>query len=145
MNKGYKKTEIRKQKKKELLIKKFKNSPVVAIACKNVGIARSSYYRYRKESKKFSQECDKAIAEGCSLINDLAVSQLISSIRDKNMTGIIWWLKNNDPNYAPRLKVEAKHKIVNEKLTKEQEKLVDQALKLISPAIKEKNEQKTKK
>nr|MCW1949660.1 hypothetical protein [Candidatus Shapirobacteria bacterium] len=45
---------------------------------------------------------EKAVRKGTLLVNDLAESQLISAIKDKNITAIIFWLKNNNPKYSER-------------------------------------------
>jgi len=131
MNESYKKTEIRRQKKKELIISKLKKNPVLQITCQNVGIGRSSYYRWREEDGKFAKKCDKAIAQGNSLINDMAESQLISAIRDKNLTAIIYWLKNHHRAYTTRIELDATHRIEEFKLTEEQQQLIDKAIKLM--------------
>ena len=99
--------ELRQKKNKEAIVEKLKQSPIIQIACKKVGISRATYYRWRKQDKRFKKLADKAIYEGILLINDMAESQLISAIKDKHMTGIIFWLKNRHSAYADRIKVDA--------------------------------------
>ncbi|OGH13916.1 MAG: hypothetical protein A3H50_00030 [Candidatus Levybacteria bacterium RIFCSPLOWO2_02_FULL_37_10] len=53
---------------------------------------------------------DEALFEGNLLVNDMAESQLLSSIRDKNMTGIIFWLRNRHPNYASKVELSGQTK-----------------------------------
>lgn len=62
----------------------------------------------------------------------MAESQLMSAIRDKNLTAIIFWLKNHHQSYATKIEVTAKLKHEDEQLTPEQEALVMKALKLAS-------------
>src|SRR5438552_3470142 len=81
--------EARQQKEKEQLLEQLRKMPIVQIACEKLGIARSTYYRWRKEDPVFSNQADSAIDYGIKFMNDMAESQLLSSIRDKNMTGII--------------------------------------------------------
>lgn len=124
--------EKRKIKDKELLLEILKKTPIVQIACEKAGISRASYYRWRKEDPKFSEVADIAIEDGNKLINDMAESQLITAIRDKNMTAIIYWLNHHHPAYATKMEITAKLKHDNEQLTPEQETLVIKALKLAS-------------
>ncbi len=122
--------EKRIRSNKDLLIEKLKKTPVVQVACKKVGVGRATYYRWRKEDEKFARTADTALEEGSSLINDMAESQLLSAIRDQNMTAIIFWLKHHHRRYATRVELDAKLKIDKETLTTEQEVLVNKALKL---------------
>ena len=122
--------ELRREKNKEAIVEKLKQSPIIQIACKKVGIGRATYYRWRKQDKRFKKLTDKAIYEGILLINDMAESQLISAIKDKHMTGIIFWLKNRHSAYTDRIKVDANIRNKEEKLTSEQEKLIKKALSL---------------
>ena len=73
-----------------------------------------------------------ALEDGNKLINDMAESQLMSAIRDKNMTAIIYWLNHHHAAYATKMEITAKLKNDNEQLTPEQETLMVKALKLAS-------------
>ncbi len=120
----------RQTKEKELLIEQFRKTPIVQIACEKLGIGRATYYRWRKDDPEFTKESNNALLEGQSLINDMAESQLLSAIRDKNMTAIIFWLKNHHRDYRTRVEVMAKTAIDDEELTPEQKKLIDKALEM---------------
>lgn len=120
--------QIRVIKDKQKLIEQLKQLPIIQVACQKEGIGRASYYRWRKEDRKFAILADQAIQEGKLLINDLAESKLISAIQDQNMAAIIWWLRNNHPGYAD--KVELTHKADREELSPQQKKLVKKAIAL---------------
>jgi len=135
---------LRIKKNKELIIEQLKRIPIVQAVCEKTGVSRASYYRWQKKDKKFKKQTEKAIFEGILLINDLAESQLISSIKDKHMTGIIYWLKHNNKKYATKVEVTAKLK-GNNKLTSEQETLIKQALNFASLTDVKKNEQRENK
>ena len=136
--------ELRQEKNKQDIVEQLKKTPVVEIACKKVGVGRSTYYRWRKEDKVFAQVVEESLEIGSSLISDMAESQLIKAIQDGNMTGIIFWLKNHHPTYANKLELTAKVKD-NEELTPEQKEIVKQALQLASLTNTEQHEQDTKK
>lgn len=131
-----------KKKNKELIIEGLKKTPIIQLVCEKVGIARSSFYRWRKEDKKFSEEVDKAIIEGSHMINDMAESQLLSAIKDRNMTGIIFWLKNHHRAYADKLRLSGKIKTENEKLNPEQVEILRRAIELAGTDHKKEREEK---
>ena len=91
---------MKKDTDKKLVIEQLKKNPLVQIACEKVGVVRATYYRWRKEDSEFASLTDAALLEGRSLVNDLAESQLMSAIKDKNISAIIFWLRNNHPTYA---------------------------------------------
>jgi len=132
---------------KELLITQLKKTPIVQLACEKTGIGRATYYRWRKDDKRFTKASDMAIRDGSALINDMAESQLLSAIRDKNMTAIIFWLKHHHPSYETR--IELKHAMAGseEKLTPKQEEIIRQAIEYrqIRPLEAPKEEKKKKK
>ena len=56
----------------------------------------------------------------------MAESQLISAIKDRNLTGIIFWLKNHHKNYSPKLEVTTKNGDIP--ITDEQREIIKQSL-----------------
>jgi hypothetical protein len=128
----------RQDKNKELLIEQLKTRPIVQIACEKSGISRATYYRWRKEDGKFLKKSDEAIQEGSLLVNDMAESQLMSAIRDKNLTAIIFWLKHHHPAYVDKIEIKGKLKH-QYNLSSEQEALISKALLMVIG--KEKNGQ----
>jgi predicted DNA binding protein len=115
---------------KSLIIDQLKKTPIIQIACEKVGVARATYYRWKKQDTVFAKEADEAIVTGELLINDLAESQLLSAIKDKNLTAIIFWLKHHHARYATRVEVTAQLRRAPEELTPEQEAVVMKALEL---------------
>jgi len=121
-----------KNKTQLVVIEQLHKTPIVQFACEKSGISRATYYRWRKDTKKFKEATDKAIEQGRFLINDLAESKLISAMKDGNITAIIYWLKSNSSNYSTKIEVNANHRIVDGKLSKEQEALIKKAIGLMS-------------
>jgi ACT domain-containing protein len=123
---------MKRKDQKQLIIDFLKRTPIIQIACEKNGIARATYYRWRKEDKGFAKETDEAIAQGSLLINDLAESQLISAIKERDLTAVIFWLKNHHSAYSNKLELTGN--ISHDyQLTPEQEKLISQAISLITP------------
>ncbi len=123
---------MKSNKEKELLIKQLRNVPIIQLACEKAGISRATYYRWRKESRQFTKETDEALLEGILLINDVAESQLMSAIREKNMTAIIYWLRHHHTSYANKVEISGNLTHSDEELTPEQASLVRTALRLAS-------------
>ena len=123
---------MKTDKNKQLLIEQLKKTPIIQIACEKVSVGRATFYRWKKDDENFCTQVDEALLDGNELVNDMAESQLMSAIRDKNLTAIIFWLKNHHQSYATKIEVTAKLKHEDEQLTPEQEALVMKALKLAS-------------
>lgn len=131
MNEKSKETiEARQDNQKTLLLEQLKKTPVIQLACEKMGIARATYYRWRKADEEFAKACDEALREGSSLVNDMAESQLLGAIRDRNMTAIIFWLKHHHHQYRTKVELTGKLEHINKPLTSEQQEFVDEALRL---------------
>lgn len=100
----------RQAKIKKLLLAQLQKTPIVQIACEKAGVSRATYYRWRKEDDEFEKQADLSLGEGTMLMNDVAESQLLSLIKDKHPTGIIFWLKHHHPTYAPKMEISANKK-----------------------------------
>jgi len=123
---------MKNDKQKQALLEQLKRTPIVQIACEKADVSRATFYRWKKDDAKFSKMADEAILEGSFLVNDMAESQLMSAIRDKNMTAIIFWLKHHHQNYATKVEVNASIKNISEELTQEQKEIIREALRLAS-------------
>jgi len=119
---------MKTDKGKQLLIEQLRKTPIVLVACEKMGVSRATFYRWFKEDEKFKESAQEALGEGKNLINDMAESQLISSIKDKNFQAIAYWLKHNHPNYSNKVELSGKISTQSEKLTPEQEEIVKIAL-----------------
>ncbi len=115
---------------KNTIIEHLRKVPIIQVACEKVGLARATFYRWKKQDSEFAKAVDDAVFAGEQLVNDMAESQLLSAIRDKNLTAIIFWLKHHHARYATRVEVTAQLKRAPEELTTEQEAVVMKALEL---------------
>ena len=122
---------MKKDKIRDSIIVVLKEMPIVQVACKKVGIGRTTYYRWR-ENKKFAKEADAAIAEGEAFITDMSESQLISLIRDRNFQALQLWFRHHHPKYTNKVEVNGHLTYSDEDLTPEQMTLVKAALRLAS-------------
>jgi hypothetical protein len=129
--------DIRQSKAKEDLLDQLKKTPIVQIACEKAGVGRTTFYRWKKEDKEFAAVVEAAIHDGADLVSDMAESKLVSSIKDGNLTAIMFWLKNRHKNYATKLEMVNGSKQVIEQLTPEQEAIVQKALELATVPLPE--------
>lgn len=113
---------------KKAIIEQLKKTPIIQVTCEKLGISRATFYRWKKNDEKFAEEVDLALQEGSQLINDMAESQLITAIKNGNLTGIIFWLKNHHKNYSPKLEVTTKNPDIP--LTDEQREIIRQSLNM---------------
>lgn len=117
-----------KRNDKKAIIEQLRKTPIIQIACEKIGLARATFYRWKKEDQKFADKVELAIEEGSHLINDMAESQLISAIKSNNLSAIIFWLKNHHRIYSPKLEVI--NKSSDAPLTDEQKEIIRKSLSM---------------
>lgn len=111
---------------KKAIVEQLRKTPIIQVTCEKMGVSRATFYRWKKKDPEFAEKVEIALQEGLQLINDMAESQLISAIREGNLTGIIFWLKNHHRNYSPKLEVTTTNKDLP--LTDEQKELIRKSL-----------------
>jgi len=112
---------------KKLLLEHLEKTPIVQIACEKSGVGRTTYYRWLEQDKKFARSAKQALSKGVLIMNDLAESQLLKSVRDGNMTAIIFWLKSRHLSYWNKLEIVENND--KEELTKAQKEVIRRVLK----------------
>lgn len=118
-------------KDKQKFLEVLEKNPVVQLACERSSVSKATFYRWREADKEFAQKVEAALTEGNSLISDIAIAQLISAIKEKNLGAIKFWLQNHHPDYTEKLHITAD--IEQEvSLSPEQEALVRRALELVA-------------
>lgn len=119
---------MKTKQQKTKFIEMLRKTPIIQVVCERTGISRTTYYRWKETDRKFSQVADEALAEGVDLINDMTVSQLISSIKDKKIAAIIYWLSHRHPDFAPADRFPKKE--FRQELTYEEKKSLQRAIDL---------------
>lgn len=131
----------RQQKEKLALIENLKQVPIVQVAANKSGIGRATYYRWRQQDKEFAKLADESLAEGISMINDMSESQIISAIKDGNLTAAFYWLNHRHVAYGNKVEVTTGLKEADETLTPEQQETVRKALALSGLTEKDQKEE----
>lgn len=88
------------KKNKKRLLNELENNPLIERACKKVGIARSTFYRWCGADPAFKTDAEAAIAAGREKMNDFSESKLLEAINSGNMQAIRYWLDHNSKRYA---------------------------------------------
>lgn len=132
---------MKTSKQKQLILDQLKKTPIIQVATEKVGIARSSFYRWKSDDPDFAKAVDEAIDQGVSLMNEYAESMLISAIKDRSLTAVFYWLNHRHPAYETRVKVNGRIKHQMDELTPEQEAMVGSALKRAGLLLTESEEQ----
>lgn len=140
-----KKIDIKQKKQKELFIEQLRKIPIVQLVAEKLEVGRTTYYRWKRNDKKFSQECDKALEEGCALINDLAEGTLISAMKNNNLTAVMYWLNHRHDKYKNKVELSGSITTKKEKLTPEQESSIKRAIKLMSLSDSKEGDQNVQK
>lgn len=124
--------KARQNKLKEAFLEQLKRTPTIETSCQKVGIARATVYRWIKASGKFEKKVDEALVEGRTFMSDVAENQLFSLIGDKKIEAIRLYLSTHNSRYSNKLELSGSVSSKDEPLTKEQKKLIREALKLSS-------------
>lgn len=120
----------RQIQEKPLILEQLRKTPIVQMACEKMGIARATYYRWRKDDEPFARAADQALMEGVLLMNDMAESQLLSAVRDGDMTAIMFWLRCRHASYGNKLQLNATVEHTDRSLTHEERAMIRKAMKL---------------
>ena len=127
---------------KKRLLARLEKTPILEAACKQIGLPRSTYYRWRKDDEEFADQCDETIELSVGRINDLAESQLINAIKDRNMSAITFWLKHHHSGYRNKLELNAQISTTQQELTPDQAETVGRALQLAGLTNMENNDER---
>ncbi len=91
-----KKTRSRKQTR---MLRELSENPLIERACKKVGIARSTYYRWCLAEPFYKQAVDEAQEKGREKINDFAESKLMENMSNNHFPSLAYWLSHNTMRY----------------------------------------------
>jgi predicted DNA-binding transcriptional regulator AlpA len=136
---------------KKKIINKLQNNPIIAYACKQNGVGRSTFYRWLKEDKNFKDNIEKAKKLGENNICDAAESkilQLINNGKDETAFKASKYIlntyskKHRESSYGYQ-KIKLQNKI-NE-MEKEQDDEIQETLKLLRKIIEEERDKKDNK
>lgn len=122
---------MKKDKTKALFLEQLQRTPIIQAACDKIDIARWTVYRWKKEDPEFTKAFNSAMREGKELVNDVAISQLLNSIKAGNLGAVKFWLQNCHIDFANKIQLDGKIDIAKG-FSPEQKDLIRKAMKLAS-------------
>lgn len=129
--------ECRQDRNKTRILEELRKVPIVELACRRIGVARSTFYRWKNDDSDFRKVADEAVAEGTSLIGDIAESQLLTLIKNGNLSAVIFWLKSRDRRYSSKMEFSGHIEHVQKReLTPDERALIEKSLRLAMPSPK---------
>ena len=90
---------MRNPSDKTKLLEMLKDMPNVSVACKRLGIAKATFYRWKVKDKKFETKVDDALDKGRESISDLAEGKLFGLIQKGEPWAIRYYLNSNSKRY----------------------------------------------
>jgi hypothetical protein len=91
---------MRKSKKiLNQLIEEIERTPVIQVACDKVGVSRNTFYRWMKEDQSFLERVSEAKSLGEGLVNDVAISNVLEGIKNKDSMYTKYWLNRKHPDF----------------------------------------------
>lgn len=90
---------MKKAKLEKAFLEELERLPNISMACRKVGLARQTVYRWMKEYGKFGTKVYKAMDLGIESICDLAESKLIENVNNGNQKAIEYTLTANHKRY----------------------------------------------
>lgn len=95
-------TEKTKVTTKRQLLERLSKNFMISSACHAVGIDRKTFYRWIEEDEMFKQEAYDNIQECKKDVTDMANSRLVKQIDQGNLTAVMYWLNNKDPEISDK-------------------------------------------
>lgn len=84
------------------IIQILSENPSIGYACKKVGIARATHYRWMKDNASYRGSIQRSLKEGRSQWTENAEAVLMKNVRDGNMRAVTFFLTHNDSRYIPK-------------------------------------------
>lgn len=137
--KAPKKVLEKRDAKKEEFLEKLEDMPIIQVVASQIGIHRSTYYRWYEEDPDFKNRADKALKSGEYFISDMMESLLIREAKAGKITPMIFWLKHHSPKYMEirRYQHFHRHEFEDNPLTEERKEQIYRAMKAWDDSAKE--------
>ncbi len=81
------------------LLEDIEKTGTIQVACDKNGITRNTFYRWMKEDKEFLDQVRSSTALGVGLVSDVAISNVLSAIKAKDMKATTFWLTHRHPDF----------------------------------------------
>lgn len=90
---------MKKHYKAKQFLEEIRKTPVVSAVCKQLDISRQTISRWLKEDSEFKKEYEECMSHGIDNVNDLAISQVITKVKQGDAGLIKYWLSHNHKSF----------------------------------------------
>lgn len=81
------------------LIEEIEKHGIIQSACDKYNISRQAFYRWMKEDKEFLKMVNEARSLGDGVVNDIAVSNVLTGIKNRDVGYTKFWLKHRHSEF----------------------------------------------
>lgn len=87
---------------RERFVDILKEIPIFFYACKQLGISRTTLYRWMRSNPEFADKVKEALKVGTDTINDVAEMCIIQKVQDRDIKTCKYWLQHHHHTYIPK-------------------------------------------
>ncbi len=84
------------------IIRLLADNPNIEHACKSVGIARATHYRWMESNVDYRRGVNRALKDGRERWIEVAEAALMKGVKNEKLRAIQFFLTHNDPRYMPK-------------------------------------------
>lgn len=81
------------------ILEELERTPIIQVVCEKFGISRQTFYRWMHESEANFNDVNKALGFGVGLVNDVAESNVLTGIKNKDAGYTKYWLSHRHEAY----------------------------------------------
>ena len=81
------------------ILEELERTPIIQVVCEKFGISRQTFYRWMNESEENFNDVKNALGAGVSLVNDVAESNILNAIKNKDLASTKYWLSHRHESY----------------------------------------------
>ncbi len=81
------------------ILEEIERTPIIQVVCEKFGISRQTFYRWMNESEDNFNDVNKAMGFGVGLVNDVAESNVLTGIKNKDAAYTKYWLSHRHEAY----------------------------------------------
>lgn len=81
------------------ILEELERTPIIQVVCEKFGISRQTFYRWMNESEDSFNDVNKALGFGVGLVNDVAESNVLTGIKNKDAAYTKYWLSHRHEAY----------------------------------------------
>jgi hypothetical protein len=81
------------------ILEELERTPIIQVVCEKFGISRQTFYRWMNESEDNFNDVNKAMGFGVGLVNDVAESNVLTGIKNKDAAYTKYWLSHRHEAY----------------------------------------------